>query len=195
MWVRALPVAFLMFTAGCMVSEQVGDFNTDLTFHFASDVNRYLLFGRSAGLGIIAFWIFSAEKKSPKKVVSVLLGLPALGVAGYLLYRDYPALKSYRIELLSSGLYIRVPPEPEIHVDWNSIERMEIKGVDYGRGIRSPNPLSQTSYFTDLPDWQDMTLTLTNKETYHVDLSRLSVEQRQILWRGIAKRAQLVEEK
>jgi len=181
-----------------MISEQSGEFNTDLTYHFGNDLNYYVLFGRSAGLAMVASWIFSAEKKSSSKLLSILLGVPAVLTAGYLLYRDYPTVKSYRIELVDSGLYLNVPPDPEIHIDWSSIKTMEVKGIDYGRGIRNPNPMapmSETSYFTDLPDWHDMTLTLTDGQTYRVDLSRLSVEQRQILWRAIAKRAQLVEQK
>ncbi len=192
---RVLPVAFALLLSGCLISEQSGEFNSDLTYDFGSDLNYYLLFGRSAGLAMVASWIFSAEKKSPSKLLSILLGVPALLAAGYLLYRDYPTVKSYRIELMDSGLYLNVPPDPEVHIDWSTIKLMEVKGIDYGRGIRNPNPMAQTSYFTDLPDWHDMTLTLTDGQTHRVDLSRLSVEQRQILWRAIARRAQLVEQK
>lgn len=195
MWRRLFPVGVVLLFSGCMVSEQAGDFNADLTFHFGSDFNRYLLYGRSAGLVMVAFWIFSAEKRAPKKVLSILLGVPALAAASYLLYKDYPTLKSYRIELLDSGLYLNVPPDAEVRIEWPSIKTMEVKGIDYGRGIRNPNPMAQTSYFTDLPDWQDMTLTLSNNQMYRVDLSRLSVEQRQTLWRAIVKRAQLVQQK
>lgn len=121
--------------------------------------------------------------------------MPALGAAGWLYYKDYAALSRYHIDIVDDSLYISVPPEEEIEVPLQSIELMEIKGIDYGKGIRNPNPMAGTSYFTDLPDWHEMTLTLTTKEHYFVDLSRLSVEQRQILWRAIARRAGLVERK
>jgi hypothetical protein len=45
----------------------------------------------------------------------------------------------------------------------------------------------------ELPDWHSMRITVAGGATHDVDLKLLSLEQRQILWRAIARRANLVE--
>jgi hypothetical protein len=58
---RFLCVVFcLLLLSGCMVSEQIGEGKQDLTFHFDSDFNLIILFGRSGALGLLAFWIYTA---------------------------------------------------------------------------------------------------------------------------------------
>ena len=66
-------VCLLLFSA-CMVSEQIGQGNEELTFHFDTDFNLILLFGRSAAVAALALWIFNAWKKSTvAKVIAVVV--------------------------------------------------------------------------------------------------------------------------
>lgn len=191
---KALVAFLALFLCGCLISEQEGEGTEELTFHFDSTFNKAVVYGRSAALGLLAFWFFAAERGTSKKVASIALGLPALGLAGWFLFRDLPTLQHYRVEVRDGGLYLRIPPEPEKEVQWGSIETMVIKGIEYQRG--TVNPVTrQKDMWTDLPDWHTLELRLVGEDPYAVDLERLSVEQRQTLWKAIATRARMVEQK
>jgi hypothetical protein len=160
----------VMLHAGCMLSDQVGQMPQDLTFHF--DTKRH---------------------------TAILVGVPILVFAGWTVARDYPSLSGYRIEVRRDSLYLRIPPEPEREIPWESIQEMEIQGESWatveGGRTTTVNPdgsFQETKYpWSELPQWKSMKI-VTEKDSFLVQLDRLSVEQRQTLWRSIAKRGQLV---
>ena len=183
--------------AGCMLSDQVGQMPQDVTFHFDTDFNRALVFGRAAGLTAIVFWLFAKFKRHS----AILVGVPILVFAGWTVARDYPSLSGYRIEVRKDALYLRIPPEPERGIPWESIQEMEIEGESWatveGGRTTTVNPdgsFQETKYaWSELPQWKSMKV-ITEKDSFIVQLDRLSVEQRQTLWQSIAKRGQLVKE-
>jgi len=202
---RPLPVIWLLLLlSGCMVSEQIGEPigrgrhlrpSEDVTIHFDTQFNRILLFGRSAALVGLAFWIFSAFGKKP---IAILVAVGAGGFAGWLVINDYPALTDYHIEVAPSGLVLIIPPEPEIRIPWESIETMELAGYEWasvGGGTRLTPFGHQRVVGVELPDWETMDITLTGGQKHTINLKRLSVEHRQIFSNALIKRAGLVEEK
>jgi hypothetical protein len=168
-----------------MISEQTGEDLEDLTFHFDTGFNRAVLFGRSGALATVAVWLFAGAKKSPG---SAVVGVVLLGVSGWLLVKDYPTLDRYRIQVLGDGLWIAIPPQEEKTLAWAGIEEMFVEGIGSGSV-----PRDEFARRLELPDWHSMRITVTGGATHDVDLKLLSVEQRQILWRAIARRADLVE--
>ena len=179
-----------------MVSEQIGEIPGDLTFHFDTDFNRALVFGRVAGLGILVLWIFAKFKKPTALPVAV----PILLFAGWTVQQDYPSLTDYRVEVREDALYLNIPPEPEGEIPWSSIEEMKIEGIGWATaggdlpGTPTPFGVPKTEYaWSELPEWKTMEL-LADGETHLVMLDKLSVEQRQTLWRAIAKHALLVKQ-
>ena len=192
-----------LLAVGCMVSDQKGQLVPDgnprywnqklgeVSFDFDSTWNRGAVFGRSVALGLLALWIFAAERGG-KKVLSLFLGLPLLGLAGFLLYQDLPTLLHYRIAALESGLVIEIPPDTSVDAGWNAVESLSVTGWEIKRGAQGPlgkNP------FTDVPEWETMDVRLAGGELVTIDLRRLSWEQRQSVWKAIAVRAGLVERK
>jgi hypothetical protein len=187
-----------------MVSEQIGEPigsgthrrpSEDVTVHFDTGFNRALVFGRSALLAALAVWIFFTWGKMP---ISILLGSALLVVAGWLPVKDYPSLTGYRIEVAESGLYLSIPPEPEMEIPWESIEGLKLAGHGYGSAgaIRVATPFGQSrTVGVELPAWETMDIILFGGQTYTVNLEALSVEHRQIMAQALIKRADLVEEK
>jgi hypothetical protein len=58
--------------------------------------------------------------------------------------------------------------------------------------VNPDGSFQETKYpWSELPQWKSMKI-VTEKDSFLVQLDRLSVEQRQTLWRSIAKRGQLV---
>ncbi len=192
-----LPCLAVLLAAGCMISEQIGQMPEDLTFYFDTDFNRAIVFGRVAGLGVIVFWFFAKFKKH----TAILVGVPIMVFAGWTLEQDYPSLAGYRIEVRKDALYLNVPPEPEVEIPWESILEMEIEGADWATVGSGPTPtvgpygrVQQTEYaWSQLPEWESMKL-ITEDDSFLVMLEELSVEQRQTLWRAVAKRARLVKQ-
>lgn len=176
----------LLTSFGCMISEQEGQDREDLTFRFDTGFNRMMLFGRSGALAVVAAWLFAGSKKN---AVPVVFGIVFLGAAGWLLIRDYPTLSRYRVQVLGEGLTLSIPPEAEKTLPWGTIEEMYVEGV----GSASEVPRDEFERRLALPDWHSMSITVAGGATHDVDLKLLSVEQRQILWRAIARRAELVE--
>jgi hypothetical protein len=172
--------------AGCLISEQSGQDREDLTFYFDTGFNRAILFGRSAALAIVGLWFFAGSKKN---AVPLLLAAAFLGAAAWLLIKDYPTLGRYRVQVLGDGLVLAIPPEEEKTLPWSAIEEMFVEGI----GSASALPRDEFERRLALPDWHSMRITVTGGASHEVDLKRLSVEQRQILWRAIARRASLVE--
>jgi hypothetical protein len=200
---RVLALALVLFAGGCMVSEQSGQLVPDgnprfwdqklgeVSFHFDSTYNKAVVFGRSLALALLAAWIFMAEKGG-KKVMTVVLGLPLLALAVFLLLKDLPTLLHYKIEALESGLVVEIPPEDAREVPWDGIESMSVTGWELRRGRTPPGGANP---FSDVPEWEAMEITFAGGDTQRVDLRRLSWEQRQSVWKAIAVRAQLVERK
>lgn len=200
---RALVVVAAFVAAACMVSEQRGQLVPDgnprywdqklgeVSFDFDTPWNRAAVFGRSAALVLAALWIFSAERGG-KKVLSLVLGLPLVGIALFLLYQDLPTLSRYRIAALESGLVIEIPPDVSIDAGWNAVESLSVTGWEMKRG--APGPLGKNP-FTDVPEWETMDVRVAGEDLVTVDLRRLSWEQRQSVWKAIAVRARLVERK
>ena len=203
---RALPVIWLLLLlSGCMVSEQIGEPigsghsrkpSEDVTIHFDTQFNLILLFGRSAALVGLAFWIFSAFGKKP---IATLVAVGAGGFAGWLVINDYPTLTDYHIEVAANGLVMSIPPEPEIRIPWESIETMELAGYEWasaGGGTRlTPLGQQQRMAGVELPDLETMDITLTGGQKHTINLKRLSIEHRQIFSKALIKRARLVEDK
>ncbi len=126
----------LLLAAGCMISEQIGQTPQNLTFYFDTNFNRTLVFGRVAGLGVIVFWLFAKFKRH----TAILVSVPIMVFAGWTVEQDYPSLAGYRIEVREDALYLNIPPEPEIEIPWESIQEMEIEGVDWATAGRGPTP-------------------------------------------------------
>jgi hypothetical protein len=195
---RLLLLGFLILLhAGCMLSDQVGQMPQDLTFHFDTDFNRAIVFGRAAGLMAIVFWLFAKFKSH----TAILVGVPILVFAGWTVARDYPSLSGYRIEVRRDSLYLSIPPEPAREIPWESIQEIEIEGESWatveGGRTTTVNPdgtFQETKYaWSELPQWKTMKL-ITEKDSFLVQLDRLSVEQRQTLLSSIAKRGRLVSD-
>ncbi len=132
-------------------------------------------------------WLFAGSKK---KAVPMIFGIVFLAAAGWLLIQDYPTLSRYRVQVLGEGLSLSIPPDAEKILPWGTIEEMYVEGV--GSASEVP-PRDEFERRLALPDWHSMRITVAGGATHDVDLKLLSVEQRQILWRAIARRAELVE--
>jgi hypothetical protein len=174
-----------------MVSEQIGQGNEDLTFHFDTDFNLIILFGRSAALAALGLWIYNAWKKS---IFASLVAVAVLATAGWFFFRDYPSLKSYEVHVLEGGLELNIPPDPQKRIPWDSIETLELEGFEYmtiSMGVSTP---FSNAPQLELPEWETMEITAGGGQKHTVNLKRLSIEQRQILAGAIIKRAQLVEQ-
>jgi hypothetical protein len=196
---KTLMLAVALLSAGCMISEQDGqlipDGNLrywnqqlgDVRFHFDSTFNKVVLYGRSAALVVVALWVFAAERGG-KPLFSLVLGPPLLAAASFLVYRDLPTLREYEIAARAGGLTLAIPPAPRREMTWDEIETMSVKGVELRR---SQEPPGGKNPFVDLPEWESMELRTTSGETFTVDLTRLSQEQRQSVWKAIVVRARL----
>jgi hypothetical protein len=176
---------FLFSGPGCLISEQSGQGREDLTFYFDTGFNRSVLFGRSGALALVGVWLFAGSKKSTP---SLVLAVGFLGAAAWLLIKDYPTLDRYQVQVLGEGLLLSIPPEAEKTLAWSSIEEMYVEGIG-----SSQVPRDEFQRRLELPDWHSMRIAVAGGATHDVDLKLLSVEQRQILWRAIARRANLVE--
>jgi len=187
------------------MSEQIGEPvgqgrsrkpNDDVTIHFDTQFNRVVLFGRSAALAGIAFWVFSSFGTKP---APLFVGAAFLATAGWLVVKDYPSLDGYRLEVAPAGLTLKVPPELDTLIPWESIEELELEGFGYARigGGTQVMPFggARPSAGLELPDWKTMKLTVAGGESHTIQLSELSIEHRQIFAKALIKRADLVEEK
>lgn len=199
---KVLQTAVLLLAvsaASCMISEQTGqlvpDGNPrywdqklgDVRFDFDSPYNKGVVYGRSLALALLAFWIFRAEKGG-QRMLSLVLGLPLLLAAAFLLYRDLPTLRAYRIEATAGGLVLEIPPDVMREVRWNGVHSLTVSGWEMRRTSEDPRGKNP---FADVPEWETMDLTLEGEETVRVDLRRLSWEQRQSVWKAIVVRAGL----
>ncbi len=189
-----LALAGVSLLSGCMISEQIGQLPKDITIHFDTEFNRILLFGRSAALAGFAFWIYNAMRK---QTAAIVVGVIVLGIAGWLFVKDYPALSKYRVEVRGDGLVLNIPPDSEAVIAWDSIESLELAGYEWATPPMPEvadrfMPQSETA-FSSLPDWETMDITADGVR-YHVNLKKLSIEQRSILSRAIVRRGRLVQE-
>ena len=199
-----LACCLLVVTAaGCLVSEQIGEpvghgssrmASDDVVIHFDTQFNRIVVFGRSAAIAVIALWIVSTWGAKPG---SILVGVALLVTAGWLVAKDYPSMTGYRLEVAPEGLTLKVPPDLDTLIRWESVEGLELEGFGYGRiagniqfdGVRM---VRQTAL--ELPDWRTMKLTLAGGQSHLIQLDELSIEHRQIFARALIKRAGLVED-
>jgi hypothetical protein len=176
----------LLSCAGCMISEQLGQGNEELLFHFDTQFNRIVLFARSAAIGLIALWLFAGSRKNAGPIVfGIALALIALG----LFAKDYPRMNRYRVEVLDDGLVLAIPPDEEKSFAWGAIEEIYVEGL----GTTNAPPKDAVAKMLELPEWHSMRITVAGAGEHQVDLKLLSLEQRQTLWRAIARRAHLVE--
>jgi hypothetical protein len=183
----ALTLAiFGLCAAGCMISEQTGQGNEDLVFFFDTEFNRIMLFGRSALIAAVALWVFAG---SGKKTGPVLFGVGLIAASLGLFAKDYPRLSRYRVQVLNEGLVLEIPPEPEMSFPWDAIQEMYVEGV----GPARPDDGDAFSKMLELPEWHVLRITLAGGATQEVNLELLSIEQRQTLWKAIARRAHLVK--
>ena len=195
----------LALTAGCLMSEQIGEPvghgrsrlpAADVTIHFDTQFNRVVLFGRSAALAGIGIWTFLSM--GAKKPASILVGAAFLGTAGWLVGKDYPSLTGYRLEVAPAGLTLKVPPDLDTLIPWESVEGLELEGFGYARiggGTRlMPFGGAVPSAGVELPDWKTMKLIVAGGQSHIIQLGELSIEHRQIFAKALIKRADLVEE-
>jgi hypothetical protein len=200
---RAVVLVSCVLAAGCMVSNQKGQLVPDgnprywdqklgeVTFHFDSTYNQGVVFGRSLALVLVALWVFASERGG-KRVLTFVLGVPLVLGAAFLLVRDLPTLRHYRIAVLDDGLTLEIPPEPAREIPWAAIDSLFVSGRELKRGPADPRGRNP---FVDVPEWERMELRTTGGESFEVDLSRLSWEQRQSVWKAIVVRAGLSPEK
>ena len=177
-------VLLLVCASGCLISEQTGQGNQDLTFHFDTPFNRAILFARSGALALVGVWLLAASRRKtgPVAVAAVML----LGAA-WLFVSELSTLRRYRVEVLGDGLHVAIPPEPETMLAWEGIEEM------YVEGLGPPEPRGDAiQHMLALPEWHSLDLTMVGGAKQHMDLKPLSMEQRQTLWKAIARRAHLV---
>lgn len=203
---RVPVLAVCLLGAGCLISEQAGVLLPDgpqgdgrlgeISLHFDSTYNRALVYGRSALLVMLALFVFALERGTWKKTLSALIGVPVLAASGWLVTRDLPTLQGYRVQILASGLFVRIPPGAERKFAWDEIEAMTVHGQEYPRlGSRAGRPLKDDGLWKlGIAEWKTADLKLTRGETSVIDLTRLSIEHRQTLFLTIAKRAGLVEQ-
>jgi hypothetical protein len=174
-----------------MISEQIGEKKEDLTFHFDSDFNLIVLFGRSGALAAVALWIYTAWGK---KTGATIVALAVLVVAGGIFFKDFPTLKSYAVHVTQEGLDMNIPPDPQTRITWDSIETLELEGFEYmSVPVMTSTPFNPGTAI-ELPDWETMEITTKDGTIHTVNLKLLSIEQRQILAQAIVRRAGLVEE-
>ena len=189
--------------AGCLMSEQIGEPvgygtsrmpNDDVTIHFDTQFNRILMFGRSGAIAVIGLWIVSTWGAKPG---SILVGVALFATAAWLVVKDYPSVTGYRLEVAPEGLTLKVPPDLDTLIRWESVEGLELEGSAYGHiagniqfdGVRM---VRQTAL--ELPAWKTMKLTLAGGQSHLIQLDELSIEHRQIFARALIKRAGLVED-
>lgn len=190
--------------AGCLMSEQIGEpvghgnsrmAGDDVAIHFDTDFNRIIMVVRTMALLAIAYWLFASWGTKP---IPILLSGALIGVAGWLVAKDYPALGNYRLEVAPEGLTLRVPPELDTFIEWQAIEALELEGFGYakiGGGPRvTPFGDARQSVGVELPDWKTMKLTHSGGQSHTILLEKLSIEHRQIFANALIKRANLVEE-
>jgi hypothetical protein len=174
-----------------MVSEQIGEKKEDLTFHFDTDFNLILLFGRSGALAALALWIYTAWNK---KTGASIVALVVLVAAGGIFFKDFITLKNYAVHVTQGGLDMTIPPDPQTRLTWDSIETLELEGFEYASvPVMSSTPFNPGSAI-QLPDWETMEITTTDGTIHTLNLKLLSIEQRQIMAQAIIRRAQLIEE-
>ena len=187
----------------CLMSEQIGEpvgqgssrmAGEDVAIHFDTDFNRIVMFARSAALVGLALWIFSSWGMKP---LPIFLGGAAIVAAGWLVVKDYPSLGGYRLEVAPEGLTLKVPPDLDTLIAWQSIEGLELEGFGYAKigGGTQVMPFGQSQQLAgvELPDWKTMRLTTTDGQTHTILLAELSIEHRQIFAKALIKRADLVE--
>lgn len=190
---RHLRLVLLLFAAcalaGCLMSEQEGERShanspppERMAFHYDSGLNRGIVWGRSAALVLLGLWIASLAGKE-KKLVAIGLGtLPCVGLAGWLLVQGLGEISGYRIDVETDRLVVRMPGEEQRDFYWEQIDELWVEGTAYELGGGLPT----------FEEYDTMELRLTGGESYVVDLTRLSVEQRGTLWQAVVRKAQMI---
>ena len=199
-----LACCLLVFTAaGCLISEQIGEPvgqgrsrmpSEDVTIRFDTQVNRIVVFGRSAALAGIALWIFFSWGAKPGPI---LVGVAFLATAGWLIAKDYPSLTGYRLEVAPEGLTLKVPPDLDELIPWESVEGLELEGLGYkriGGNVHLEGMMLVERTLLELHDWKTMKLMVAGGQSHTVQLSELSIEHREIFAKALIKRAGLVEQ-
>jgi len=179
---------------GCVVSQQEGERThvnaadpDEIEFHFNTAFNRTVLFGRSALLLAIAAWLLPRKGTGGSNVVPIVLVVATLIGSGWLLKTGWSRVFDYRIAVHNEALRLNVPSQSELEIAWSEIEGIEGEGkaLDvrflYGKG--------QAMKYAS--EWEDLTITVRGGKQHYVDLRPLSVEQRGVLWRAIARKAEL----
>lgn len=183
-WRHLSLVLLLLIGSGCLVSEQAGQGNEDLLFHFDTQFNRAILFIRSGALALVGLWLLAGSRK---KTGPVVVALAFFAGALYLFVADYSKLGRYQVEVLSDGLHVTIPPQPETMLAWTEIEQMYVEGM--GQVAPGGDAFAQ---MLQLPEWHSLELTMSDGARHQMDLEALSMEQRQTLWKAVARRAHLV---
>jgi hypothetical protein len=186
-----LLAGLVLCSGGCLISTQEGErthinapYPDEITFHFDTEFNRFLLFGRSAALLLIPVWLWRTHHRTDSSILPVAVSVIALTGSMWLLVAGWTKALHYRIEFGPSSLFVTIPPEAEREISWNEIESIYVEGealnIDMvGGGLEWA------------PEWEDLTISLSDGQALPVDLRPLSMEQRGNFWRAIVRKAGL----
>lgn len=189
-----LALVALASATGCLISTQDGERThvnapppEEISFHFDTQFNKVLVYGRSLALLLIPLWLIASHKSGPLSTLTIVVGASAIVIAGWLYWTGTAKAKDYRIEVRKEHLQLNFPSEGAVTIGWNEIEEMEGEGraldTTFGDGKFQAVKWS--------PQWEDLRITLTDGTRRRLDLRPLSVEQRGTLMRAIADRARL----
>lgn len=186
---------FLLFgAAGCMISEQEGRLPQDLVFHFDNGFNYFIVILRVGVAAGVGWWVASGWKKSER---ARLLAWALYGFAGLLLLTSVMTLFWYRVDVRKDGLFVQVPPRVGEEIPWERIEGFAVEGQTWANELDArpgtPAAFQSRGPTYELPEWHRMEIVLASGETLEVNLKKLSVEQRQNLWKGIASHGRLTQ--
>ena len=191
-----LSLLFLMVLGlnGCLISEQIGERThvnsrhpDEITFHFDTPFNKTMLFGRSGALVLVAFWVVSSGGKGGGRTTGLIIAVAILAGSGWLLKTGWNTVFNYRIDVRNEVLQLRIPSQLQQDIGWQEIESIE--GEGNARDVSFPGGEASTLKWAT--EWESLTITLDDGRTRDIDLRPLSVEQRGILWRAIARKARL----
>jgi hypothetical protein len=179
---------------GCVVSQQEGERThvnaadpDEIEFHFNTAFNRAVLFGRSALLLAFAAWLLPRKGTGSGSIAPIVLAVAVLIGSAWLLMTGWSKVFDYRIAVHNDALSLNVPSQSELMIAWSEIE--EIEGEGKALDVTFLDGKGQAMKYAS--EWEDLTITVRGGKQHFVDLRPLSVEQRGVLWRAIARKAEL----
>lgn len=197
-WCGVLVCVFLsLVCVGCLISEQTGTNAPagtgtfwgrerpvgDVTFHFRTIYNYLLVVLRLVvAVGLIWFTGRHMRKGGRDFRILVPAGVLAIGAVVICVQAVF-AVFGYRIALNDEVLELNIPFELSLQVPWDEIQGAHILTTNWSR----EGDLRSTHLYTE---WEELEL-VTTSDRHHIDLGRLSWEQRSNLCQAIIGRADL----